>query len=63
MSNKIDVKRLKNSLTISDYEKIFTSLDIPIYSKSDRFWKLYTGCHHKNALRIKVSGQARSENM
>lgn len=50
MSNKIDVKRLKNSLTISDYEKIFTSLDIPIYSKSDRFWKLYTGCHHKNAL-------------
>ena len=46
--NKINTKVLKSKLKISDYEKLFKALNIPIYSKGTKYWCLYTACHHKN---------------
>ena len=46
---KINTKRLKASLTSSDYDKIFKALDIPIYTRGIKYDTLYTGCHHKHA--------------
>ena len=48
MNQKVDIKRLKQKLKLSDYEQIFKALDIPVYSQGEKYWKLYTGCHHKN---------------
>lgn len=45
---KVNTKRLKANLKTQDYEKIFKALDIPIYSKGQKYWSLYTACHHKN---------------
>lgn len=45
---KVNTKRLKASLTPKDYEAIFEALSIPIFSKGEKYWSLYTGCHHKN---------------
>lgn len=46
---KINIRTLKQQLTLGDCEKILTDLTIPIYSKGDKTWRLYTGCHHKDA--------------
>ena len=46
---KINTRTLKQQLTLGDCEKILTDLTIPIYSKGDKTWRLYTGCHHKDA--------------
>lgn len=46
--NQINTRTLKARLKPSDYEKIFKSLDIPIYSKGQKYWTLYTACHNKN---------------
>lgn len=48
MNNQINTKTLKARLKLSDYEKLFKALNIPIYSKGDKYWKLYTGCHNKD---------------
>ena len=47
---KIDVKKLKSSLTLKDYDKILKEIGIPIFTKSDKQWVLYTGEKHKNPL-------------
>lgn len=47
---KVNTKRLKANLKLNDYEKIFGALNIPIFSKGQKYWSLYTGCHHKNSL-------------
>lgn len=44
----IDIKKLKQQLTIKDYEQIINALNIPIISKSDNLYSLATGCHHKD---------------
>lgn len=46
---KINTKTLKASLSLDDYEKLLKALDLPIHSKG-KYWSIYTGCHHKNAL-------------
>lgn len=46
---KINTRTLKQQLTLGDCEKILTDLTIPIYTKGDKAWRLYTGCHHKDA--------------
>lgn len=43
---KVDVKKLKAQLSLSDYEKIFKALSLPIFSKGHKYWTLYTGCHN-----------------
>lgn len=45
---KIDVKKIKNNLSITDYEKIMSALEIPLYSKNSNYWIYYSGDHHKN---------------
>lgn len=47
---KIDAKKIKNKLSISDYEKIFKALNLPVFSKGEKEWKLWDGCHRLNAL-------------
>lgn len=44
---KIDVKKIKNNLSILDYEKIMSALEIPLYSKNSNYWVYYSGDHHK----------------
>lgn len=46
--NRINTKRLKANLKPKDYEKIFKALNVPIFSKGQKYWTLYTGCHHAN---------------
>ena len=46
---KINTRTLKQQLTLGDCEKILADLTIPIYSKGEKTWRLYTGCHHKDA--------------
>ena len=46
--SKIDVKKIKNNLSISDYEKIMSALGIPLYSKNNNYYIYYSGDHHKN---------------
>lgn len=47
---KVDVKKLKAQLSLSDYEKIFKALSLPIFSKGQKEWRLWDGCHRVNAL-------------
>ena len=45
---KIDVKKLKKSLSLSHYSLILNGLGIPIFSKSNTEWRCYSGDRHKN---------------
>lgn len=49
MQDKINTRDFKRQLTLGDCEKVLGELKIPIYTKGDKTWRLYTGCHHKNA--------------
>lgn len=46
---KIDVKKLKKSLSLSHYSLILDKLDIPIFSKSNTEWRCFSGDRHKNS--------------
>lgn len=46
---KIDVKKLKKSLSLSHYSLILDKLGIPIFSKSNTEWRCYSGDRHKNS--------------
>lgn len=48
MNNQINTRTLKSKLTTSDHEKLFKALNIPIYTKSHKYWTLYTACHNRN---------------
>lgn len=48
--NKVDVKRLKKQLVLSDYEAILKALGIPIMLKLKDRWVLMTGCHNRDPL-------------
>lgn len=48
MKGKVDVKKLKTSLKLHDYEKIIKDLGIPIFSKGEHEWRLWTGEKHKD---------------
>ena len=48
--NKIDIKKIKAKLSLSDYEKIVKDLGIPMFSKSEKCWVYYSGDHHKDFL-------------
>lgn len=50
MGQKIDVKKLKQSLKSHDIENILKVLDIPIFSKSEKEWRIWTGEKNVNAL-------------
>lgn len=45
---RIDLKKLKQNLTIEDVEMIVEKLDIPITSKNVNIWSLKGGCHNPN---------------
>ena len=47
---KIDVKKLKRALTLAHYDMIIQRLGIPIFSKSNSEWRLYTGDKNVNPL-------------
>lgn len=47
---KINIKKLKNQLSILDYETIFKALNLPVFSKGSKEWRLWDGCHRVNAL-------------
>ena len=47
---KIDVKKLKKALTLAHYDMIIQRLGIPIFSKSNSEWRLYTGDKNVNPL-------------
>lgn len=47
---KVDVKKLKNQLSLAMYEQIFKALNIPIFSQGKDKWVLYTACHNLNAI-------------
>lgn len=46
---KIDVKKLKKSLSLSHYSLILDKLGIPIFSKSNTEWRCFSGDRHKNS--------------
>lgn len=48
MNNQINTKTLKARLKLSDYEKLFKALNIPIYTKGHKYWSLYTACHNRD---------------
>lgn len=48
MNNQINTKTLKAHLKLSDYEKLFKALNIPIYTKGYKYWTLYTACHNRD---------------
>lgn len=48
MNNQINTKMLKARLKLSDYEKLFKALGIPIYTKGRKYWTLYTACHNRD---------------
>lgn len=48
MNNQINTKTLKARLKLSDYEKLFKALNIPIYTKGYKYWTLYTACHNRD---------------
>lgn len=50
MQGKVDVKKLKNQLSLSMYEQIFKAINIPIFSQGKDKWVLYTACHNLNAI-------------
>ena len=41
----IDVKKVKEQLTLEDYESIINALEIPITAQSYKIWSLKSGCH------------------
>lgn len=43
MKGKVDIKKLKNRLSLKDYEKVIHALDIPFFTKGDKEWRLYDG--------------------
>ena len=47
---KIDVKKLKRALTLAHYDTIIQRLGIPIFSKSNSEWRLWTGDKNVNPL-------------
>ena len=47
---KIDVKKLKRALTLAHYDMIIQRLGIPIFSKSNSEWRLWTGDKNVNPL-------------
>ena len=47
---KIDVKKLKKALTLAHYDMIIQRLGIPIFSKSNSEWRLWTGDKNVNPL-------------
>ena len=47
---KIDVKKLKRALTLAHYDMIVQRLGIPIFSKSNSEWRLWTGDKNVNPL-------------
>ena len=47
---KIDVKKLKRALTLAHYDMIIQRLGIPIFSKSNSEWRLWTGDKNANPL-------------
>lgn len=49
MNNQIYTKTLKARLKLSDYEKLFKALNIPIYTKGYKYWTLYTACHNRDS--------------
>ena len=48
MNNQINTKTLKARLKLSDYEKLFKALNVPIYTKGCKYWTLYTACHNRD---------------
>lgn len=50
MGQKIDVKKLKKNLKPHDIENILKALDIPIFSKAEKQWILWSGDKNINAL-------------
>lgn len=50
MKNKIDTKKIKSKLSLSNYEKIMKDLGIPMYSKGRNYWIFYSGDHQKDFL-------------
>lgn len=48
MNNQINTKTIKARLKLSDYEKLFKALNIPIYTKGHKYWSLYTACHNRD---------------
>lgn len=48
MNNQVNTRALKSRLKLSDYEKIFKALNIPIYTKGHKYWSLYTACHNRD---------------
>lgn len=51
MQNRIDAKKLKAQLTLTDYEKILHDIGIPIYSKSSTQWICWTGDKNVDAFK------------
>ena len=47
---KINVKKLKRALTLAHYDMIIQRLGIPIFSKSNSEWRLWTGDKNVNPL-------------
>lgn len=47
---KIDVKKLKRALTLAHYDMIIQRLGIPIFSKFNSEWRLWTGDKNVNPL-------------
>lgn len=45
---RVNVRQLKDNLSLYDIEKLIESLDIPITSKSNKIWSLKSGCHSKD---------------
>jgi len=41
----LDIKALKETLTLDDYEKVFDELGIPVVSRSNDVWMLKSMCH------------------
>lgn len=48
--NKINIKLLKKNLTLAHYDMIIQRLGIPIFSKSNSEWRLWTGDKNVNPL-------------
>jgi len=46
---KLDIRKLKQQLTLQDYEQILQALDIPIQAKTDKVWHCLSGCHNINS--------------
>lgn len=45
---RVDVKKIKDNLTLDDYDTIITELGIPITQRNDDTWRLKSMCHAKD---------------